>query len=91
MGDRKRRNEEFDFQAPTSRAVDGNKRGRPTPKAAARSPSRSTSGSSSSSCADDSVGHMNAVRGDVLMGRCKSVCYDLLPAIPQRDSMLLCL
>ena len=88
MGDRKRRNEEYEFQAPTSRAVNGNKRGRATTKAFVRSPSRSTSGSSSSSCADDSVGHMNAVRGDVLMNRCESVCCDIQPAIPKCDFAL---
>lgn len=47
------------------------KKGRGNVKMAFRSHSPSSSGSTSSSCIDDTVGHMNAVRGDLLVGRCK--------------------
>ena len=75
MGNRKRRNDECDFQTDV-RQGGGDKKGKSgtsglNPTRLTRSRSQSTS-SSSSSYPDDSVGHMNAVRGDVLVGRCKS-------------------
>ena len=59
-------------EAPSTGAY--SKKGKPEMKVANRSSrSHSTSGSSSSSFVDDSVGHMNAIRGDVLVGRCKQL------------------
>jgi hypothetical protein len=51
------------------------KKGRENVKTAHRSDSPSSSGSTSSSCIDDTVGHMNAARGDLLVGRCKLYIY----------------
>ena len=72
MGSRKRRNEDCDFQP--NRQAGGNKKTKTSIKAIhrSRSHSHSTSGSSSSTFVDDSVGHLEALRGDVLVGRCKA-------------------
>lgn len=59
-----------DFEPPYG----DNKKNRGNTKTAYRSHSPSSSGSTSSSCIDDTVGHMNAVRGDLLVGRCKLPC-----------------
>jgi hypothetical protein len=61
-----------DFEPPYG----DNKKGRGNMKTVYRSHSPSSSGSTSSSCIDDTVGHMNAVRGDLLVGRCKLPCWD---------------
>ena len=72
MGSRKRRNEDCDFQH--VRESIRNKKSKAAIKKTNRSysHSRSTSASSSSTLVDDSVGHLESLRGDVLVGRCEA-------------------